>query len=216
MESIDGGAKPSPLLLIKIAGNVIVNKDGTKSSLDQVGSTVIMLYFSASWCRPCRKFTPLLKTRYEELKEEGRDFEIIFISWDRNEKECNDYWGTQPWKLLGFKEKNLRAKLSAALDIKKRGVPTLVVFDGKKLICDDGKSAILTVDFDRLAFFAEDKAKAAKEEKYLFEQLCLEKENRLAFIEGANIISHKTEHSCGIATTVESLKGTSVIGLFFR
>lgn len=53
---------------------------------------VIVLYFSAHWCPPCRHFTPRLKALYETLKSSGKNIEIVFISWDRSEKEMWEYF----------------------------------------------------------------------------------------------------------------------------
>ena len=50
---------------------------------------VVALYFSAHWCPPCRQFTPVLKDFYEEL--DGEKFEIVFVSFDRSEKDLKDY-----------------------------------------------------------------------------------------------------------------------------
>lgn len=40
-------------------------------------SQVIGIYFSAHWCPPCKKFTPLLIDAYNTLKERGEPFEIM-------------------------------------------------------------------------------------------------------------------------------------------
>lgn len=36
----------------------------------------VALYFSASWCKPCREFTPKLVELYNKKKAEGEDFEV--------------------------------------------------------------------------------------------------------------------------------------------
>jgi thiol-disulfide isomerase/thioredoxin len=46
----------------------------------------IALYFSASWCGPCRSFTPKLQEFYTEAqKTESIDVEIVYVSLDRDE-----------------------------------------------------------------------------------------------------------------------------------
>jgi nucleoredoxin len=50
------------------------------------GKEVIALYFSASWCGPCKRFTPMLVDVYNLLKSQGRGFEVVFVSgelWPR-------------------------------------------------------------------------------------------------------------------------------------
>ena len=39
------------------------------------GKDVVGLYFSASWCGPCKRFTPMLRDVYNILKQSGKSFE---------------------------------------------------------------------------------------------------------------------------------------------
>ena len=43
-----------------IIPETLLNIDGESVSSDQLKNKYIGLYFSASWCGPCRKFTPRL------------------------------------------------------------------------------------------------------------------------------------------------------------
>lgn len=45
----------------------------------------LIVYFSAHWCPPCKGFTPVFAERYKKLKGIGTNFEIIFVSADRDE-----------------------------------------------------------------------------------------------------------------------------------
>ena len=48
------------------AGAKLVTKDGERSTAEVLeGKKLVALYFSAHWCGPCRKFTPLLSVCYE-------------------------------------------------------------------------------------------------------------------------------------------------------
>jgi nucleoredoxin len=44
----------------------------------------VALYFSASWCGPCKKFSPLLAGCYDAVKKAGKGFEVVFVSADRD------------------------------------------------------------------------------------------------------------------------------------
>merc|ERR1712166_1299825 len=66
---------------------------------------VIGLYFSAHWCPPCKTFTPLLVKTYEKLKAEGKEFEVVFVSSDKD-----------------------KDALSKRYEVE--GIPTLVLLDG--------------------------------------------------------------------------------------
>lgn len=50
------------------------------------------LYYSASWCGPCKRFSPELVSRYEVLKQlHGDLFEFALISNDRNQRDAVNY-----------------------------------------------------------------------------------------------------------------------------
>ena len=65
------------------------------------------IYFSAHWCPPCRGFTPKLKAYYEKIKAEGKEFEIVFVSCDRDDASCKEYFSSMPWKLLPFENEQV-------------------------------------------------------------------------------------------------------------
>jgi thiol-disulfide isomerase/thioredoxin len=52
---------------------------------------VIMFYFSASWCGPCRAFTPALRKWYQRHAA-AKQLEIVFVSNDRDANEFNSYF----------------------------------------------------------------------------------------------------------------------------
>lgn len=45
--------------------------DGTEVGPEALDGKVLALYFSASWCAPCKQFTPILKKVYNKLVEAG-------------------------------------------------------------------------------------------------------------------------------------------------
>jgi nucleoredoxin len=47
----------------------------------------IGLYFSAHWCPPCQKFTPVLATLYQKFQKSGKDLEIVYCSLDKTPDE---------------------------------------------------------------------------------------------------------------------------------
>ena len=76
-------------------GDKLVKNDGTEfktSELSTKKGGVIGLYFSAHWYGPhphvswCRGFTPKLATIYNDIKAEGKDFEVVSVSWDYDER----------------------------------------------------------------------------------------------------------------------------------
>jgi thiol-disulfide isomerase/thioredoxin len=61
------------------------------------GKTAIAIYFSASWCGPCKKFTPVLAQLYKTLNKKGKKFEVVWLSRDRTSEEFLGYYQQMPW-----------------------------------------------------------------------------------------------------------------------
>jgi thiol-disulfide isomerase/thioredoxin len=57
----------------------LLSKDGPVSARDALKGKYVGVYFSASWCPPCQRFTPKLVDAYtSNLK--GKNLEIVFVS----------------------------------------------------------------------------------------------------------------------------------------
>lgn len=107
---------------------------------------IIGLYFSAKWCPPCRNFTPQLASTYSALKQQNRDFEIVFCSWDNKPEEYQAYAEQMPWARLPFRDGRIQ-ELSKAFDVK--SIPTLILIRAS----DNGvitKTARMEVPYDPL------------------------------------------------------------------
>jgi nucleoredoxin len=60
------------------------------------------IIFRAHWC-PCRDFTLKLAEIYKEVQNELKDkFDIIFVSWDKNQSSFDEYFKEMPWKALPY------------------------------------------------------------------------------------------------------------------
>ena len=110
----------------------------TKQALE--GKTV-GVYFSASWCGPCRAFTPQL-VKFHRQTAKKNNIEIVFASCDKSSRAMFDYMkkDNMPWYALSFD-----GEQSAALkkELKVRGIPTLAVFgpDGR-LVTLNGRTDV--------------------------------------------------------------------------
>ncbi|KAE8892630.1 hypothetical protein PF005_g6967 [Phytophthora fragariae] len=94
------------------------------------GKKVIGLYFSGHYCPPCRKFTPLLDVVYSDIKEAGhKDFEIVFVSSDKEEAKFTEYYEEMPWVALPYARRDLKLELCEKFGVKT--VPTLIFFNEK-------------------------------------------------------------------------------------
>merc|ERR1712137_1186388 len=105
---------------------------------EAIAGKTLGIYFSAHWCPPCRGFTPQLAKVYKALKAQGKKFEIVFVSSDRDEAGFTGYFAEQPWLAVPFSARNVKKNLCDTFGI--RGIPTLLLFDGKgNLVRSDGR-----------------------------------------------------------------------------
>lgn len=99
---------------------------------------IIGLYFSGHHCPPCKRFTPILFQLYEEIKESYDDFEIIFISSDKDQESFNKYFQEMPWYALPYYKRDIKEKLCEEYEI--NTIPSLVFINNEgNLISKNGK-----------------------------------------------------------------------------
>lgn len=118
--------------------------DGSKVTWDDLKKkTAVAFYFSAHWCGPCRAFTPQLIKTYNKVKADGKEFEIVFVSSDRDNASFEEYWGTMPWIALPLSNTAGKAKLEEVFP--HRGIPTLYIVDPAKgkVITDSGRGKVM-------------------------------------------------------------------------
>lgn len=119
------------------------SSDGTTVSPSTAlsGKKHILLYFSAKWCGPCRKFTPKLIDFYNKVKT-SKNIEVVFCSLDGNEDQYKEYTSKMPWLSMPFdaQETKLMARKYEA-----NGIPHLVVVDGEtfEVITTDGTEGVI-------------------------------------------------------------------------
>jgi len=113
------------MALVDMLGGQLVGKEGKVDTSSAVAdSPQIGLYFSAHWCPPCRNFTPVLAEWYTKVKAAGKKIEIVFVSSDRDQKSCDEYYETMPWLCLPFDDRDKKEALGDQFGV--RGIPTLV------------------------------------------------------------------------------------------
>lgn len=140
--------KPKPFNFFESLGNTLVTKNGTISTKDALkDKKVLGLYFSAHWCPPCRGFTPVLSQKYTQLKAAGKEFELVFVSSDRDEASFADYHKEMTFLAMPYSNRDGKAELSKAFGVS--GIPSLcfVEADTGKLITDEGRGAISAPSF---------------------------------------------------------------------
>lgn len=94
------------------------------------------IYFSASWCPPCREFTPGLVDAYGKIRSMYPEFEIVLVSRDESERAMTAYMShdKMEWPAVRWAEsKSLREINRFAGD----GIPCLVLVDAEGKVLSD-------------------------------------------------------------------------------
>eukprot|EP01012_Entosiphon_sulcatum_P037140 TRINITY_DN4753_c0_g1_i1.p2 TRINITY_DN4753_c0_g1~~TRINITY_DN4753_c0_g1_i1.p2 ORF type:complete len:156 (-),score=27.03 TRINITY_DN4753_c0_g1_i1:14-460(-) len=102
----------------------------------------IGLYFSAHWCPPCRKFTPKLVQAYNVVGDEHPgEFEVVFVSSDRDEATFKEYFSQMPWLALPFNDPRIH-DMRRTFNV--TGIPHFVVVDAEgKRVTTEGRKIVL-------------------------------------------------------------------------
>ena len=133
-----------------IIPETLLNMDGESVSSDLLKRKYIGLYFSASWCGPCRKFTPRLIEFRNKFVD---DFEVILIGADGSAKAQANYMKkySMPW--LAMKNQSPEAKQASKLS-GVEFIPYLVVINSSgKIISKNGKAEISTKGFEAMEYW---------------------------------------------------------------
>lgn len=133
-----------------------------KVKIDSLKGKQVGLYFSGSWCGPCRRFTPTLVEVYNEVFSKG-DFEVVFASADEDEESFQDYFSKMPWLAIPFSDSDTRGKLDSLFEV--MGIPFLVILDENgKVLTTDGVEIIQEYGADLFPFSSE-KIRELKEQE---------------------------------------------------
>jgi nucleoredoxin len=99
------------------AATFVDNKGGKFSFAERLAGKHVGLYFSASWCPPCQKFSPILSETYRKLAAAGKPFEIVFLSSDREKEAFDGYFGHLPFLAAAFEDRRTTSALSEIFDV---------------------------------------------------------------------------------------------------
>ncbi|KAK1403317.1 putative nucleoredoxin 1 [Heracleum sosnowskyi] len=123
-------------LLSSPTRDYLVRNSGDQVKIDELKGKTVGLYFSASWCGPCHRFTPKLVDVYNDVSAKG-GFEVVFVSADEDDESFNEYFSKMPWVAIPFSESDTRDKLNDLFKVS--GIPHLVLLDEYgKVLSDEG------------------------------------------------------------------------------
>lgn len=98
-----------------------------------------VFYYSAHWCPPCRAFTPKFVEFYNKQKPLHPQFEVVFISSDRDQSAMKSYMteARMPWPAVQFSQIERLKKIQSYAG---SGIPCVVVVDSSgKVVADSFK-----------------------------------------------------------------------------
>ncbi|CCW59631.1 unnamed protein product [Phytomonas sp. EM1] len=101
-------------------------KQAATVPLSSITSKYVLLYFSASWCPPCRGFTPHLIDFYNKYHKE-KDFEVVFVSWDEEKEDYTQYYAKMPWLAIPFEQNDVVKTLINRHSVE--SIPTLIAIE---------------------------------------------------------------------------------------
>jgi thiol-disulfide isomerase/thioredoxin len=113
----------------------LVNADGKAPVTPLRQKKYLFIYFSASWCPPCHRFTPGLVEFYNKNQKDG-DFDLLFVSGDRNQEAMTAYMKEHKMPWAGAKWGSKAAK-SLQKQYCGPGIPCLVLLDENDIVVAD-------------------------------------------------------------------------------
>ncbi|KMT07243.1 hypothetical protein BVRB_6g148760 [Beta vulgaris subsp. vulgaris] len=140
----------------------LIRNNGDKVTIKDLSGKILALYFSASWCPPCRGFTPILIEVYKELSSKG-DFEVVFVSSDFDEESFQNYFSKMPWLAIPISDEATIKSLGEKFSV--MGIPHLVILnkDGK-VSTDEGVKVVKEHEAEAYPF-TPDRINQLKEEE---------------------------------------------------
>jgi len=129
---VDKEINPESLVGTSVANFQLNDKDGNAKSVKDLvsGKKYILIDFWASWCAPCRKEIPNLKTAYASYSAKG--FEVLSISIDQDQKAWLKALAQENMQWPNLYDDN---KVSKAFNVKT--IPATYLIDSKGVIVSD-------------------------------------------------------------------------------
>ena len=131
--------KPKESLGADFLPQTLLDPSDRKVSSSILKDKYVGLYFSASWCGPCRSFTPeLIKFRNQHQEK----FEVVLIGGDGSPKAQSKYMKKYEMPWLAMENQSDAAK-TASEKLQVQYIPYLVILDPEgNVVTKDGVAEI--------------------------------------------------------------------------
>ena len=77
----------------------------------------LAFYFAAHWAPPARNFLPKLISAYNSINSSQKVFEVVFVSFDRDEDSFEAYSEEMPWPKVPYKNSEARIKVAHSFQL---------------------------------------------------------------------------------------------------
>lgn len=125
-----GPTGPKPASLSDLFGGQLLRADGSSVGVQVLDDTpVIGIYFASPGCPACGGFTPILVDAYDQLRQDGRPFEVVLVGLSLGPSSLSEYMEDSEMSWLAVSAGGSKADaLVNRYDV--RWIPTLVIIDG--------------------------------------------------------------------------------------
>jgi len=126
----DGPTEPEAASLPELFGDQLFLADGSPVGVGALANTpLIGIYFASPGCPACGAFNPILRDAYDQMKEDGKPFEVVLVTLGVTESAMFDYMVETGMLWLALSSQGTHANaLAHRYDI--RWVPTVIIIDG--------------------------------------------------------------------------------------
>jgi len=135
-------AAERPSRIAAALAGTLVGADGRPAEVEGLaGAQVFALYYGASWCAPCRKFSPDLVKFVNRVGPENPRLMVVLMSNDKADAAMYGYMKEEkmPWAAMPLDKLNERPVLTGYV---KGSIPHLVVVDRQgKILADSYRGA---------------------------------------------------------------------------
>lgn len=126
-------------IFTSIKGELVCSKGKHLVHFDETALAPVKfyaIYYSASWCGPCRAFTPKLVEWYDQHKPASPNFELIFVSRDNSQPDMEKYMADDKmkWPALDYRHIDKNQTLTRYAG---SGIPDLVFVDDQGKVLSD-------------------------------------------------------------------------------